>query len=180
VFSLFIICEDEMTGDFLELVDYISFAAVLAALPPLVPHQRGWLRRLSLAPIICTGLWLAVVLAVAAAGHDAFTGDLGWLLPAWLASFFFAAVGSLFYVAWLVAALLLSPQARRALMPYALYAGCIAVAATVILMVDRGPGLLALLVLSWATVGIAIRALVARTNHTQPKDPRVTKSEEQL
>ncbi|MHC4625250.1 MAG: hypothetical protein ACYS4W_15250 [Planctomycetota bacterium] len=168
-----------MTGDFLELVDYISFAAVLAALPPLVPRQRGWMRRLSRAPIICTGLWLAVVLAVAAA-RDAFTGDLGWLLPAWLASVFFAAVGSLFYVAWLVAALLLSPQARRALIPYALYAGCIAVAATVILMADCWHGLLALLLLSCAIVGIVIRALVARTNHTQPKALGATESEEKL
>lgn len=145
-------------GDLLELLDYLSLAAVLAVVPLLAPEQDRRLRRLAWMPSICVGAWLGLVV-ILYLSRSMLGESYAWIIYAGLVSIVCAILGGAAFLVWSVWGLLLSAESRRALVPYLAYACCVAAIGTCILILDRWDGVVALVMIGCGVIGLVMKWL---------------------
>jgi hypothetical protein len=143
-----------VTADLLELVDYLSLGALVAATPLVAPRPRGWLRRLAWLPLIAAGAWTALV-ALLVLMSPALGESYAWIVYACLVSIVFALIEAAAYLTWAALALACSPVTRRvAVLSLGVTIGAVCVAVGLQWCGGR-PGTLALAMSVYALVGVA-------------------------
>lgn len=153
-------------NDLLELVDYLSLGAVVAAALPLVPRQKGWLRRLARMPIVCVGVWFGLVV-ILYLGRSMLGEGYAWILYGGLVSIVFASLGGAGYLGWATWHLTAPPESRRTSAPYLVYTLCALAVGGGLLMTDtQKPGVVAVVMLVYAVIGVGVRIVALRRGKT--------------